>query len=893
MVRDRDRRESLRSARPARGDPAQPTHLSRRNALTLGGVLALAPVFAWATPALAGEPSPTAEQVGQRFGLSLPRERRRRFDADWRFYRGALIGAEVPDFDDTGWRRVDTPHDWRIEDLPNPTATDSISTADPTAWLVPTTFPDRIGPFDVTATAAGRSESWTVGGEGWYRKAFRLSGLRSNDLAEVHFDGVYHNSDVWLNGHHLGFQPYGYSPFSYDLTPYLVNGENVLAVRVRTIGSTSRWYPGAGIFRNVTLITTGPVRIPIDGIWASAHDVSKNSATVSVQSSVVNGGSAAIKTQVRVTLLDRHGRSAASQLTQPISIEPGATVTARADLIVRRPDLWSIEEPNLYRVRAEVVTRAGVVDRSEVTTGIRSISMTGQYGFLLNGREVKMRGANIHHDNGALGAVAAPDAEDRKVRLLKESGFNAIRTSHNPPSAALLDACDRHGVVVIDELFDRWDVGGADTYAVYFDEWWTRIVDRVITRDRNHPSIVMWSTGNEIGRPPATGGQNPSVAKYGKVIADRVRSLDPNRPVTQGSAMGQAFFFTLASTAPDWDYLDLADAHYQNDLATTYHNSVLPLHDGHPDRPLVIGEAWHQEIYDDWKSVIDHPWAIGTFSWTGWDYLGESGAGVPRLFPVGAPQPPISLPALPYPWISSYQGDHDLIGQPKPQLYWKRVVWGLSDLEMAVERPAPDGFEQRALVWSYYDELQSWTWPGREGKDMKVRVYTTGDEVRLFLGGREVARKAVTDADKRVTTFVLPYAPGRLTATARRRGREIGRKSFDTAGTPAGLRLTTDDRGIAGEPGSLAHVLVEVVDDHNRQVPDAVALVSVAVRGPATLAGIGSANPHYVDSFQQPRRYTYHGQALAILRATGDRGTVTLTASAPGLRSTDVRLRVG
>jgi beta-galactosidase len=384
------------------------------------------------------------------------------------------------------------------------------------------------------------------------------------------------------------------------------------------------------------------------------------------------------------------------------------------------------------------------------------------------------------------------------------------------------------------------------------------------------------------------------VAKYGKVLADFVRSLDGTRPVTQGSAMGQAFFFTLAADAADWTYLDLADTHYQNDLATSYHNSVLPLHDGHPDKALVVGEAWHQEIYDDWNSVTDHPWAIGTFSWTGWDYLGESGAGVPRIYPIGDPPPAISLPALPYPWISSYQGDHDLIGQAKPQLYWKRVVWGDSDLELAVERPAPDGYEQRTLVWSYYDELQSWTWPGREGKDLKVRVYTTGDEVKLYLNGKQVAGSTVTDADKRAVAFTVPYTPGTLTAIATRRGREIGHKSFVTAGAPAKIRLTPEERTLSSDPGSLGHILVEIVDAHNRLVPDAVVRVTVKAGGDAArLAALGCANPHYVDSYQSGRRYTYHGQALAVVRTTGVRGRVEISASAPNLKSTSLSLRVG
>ena len=613
---------------------------------------------------------------------------------------------------------MDAPHDWRIEDLPNPTATDGQITTDPAAWLVPTEFPARIGPFD-SVSGAGRSEAWTIGGEGWYRKHFTLDDYEAGDRVEVHFDGVYHFSDMWINGQSLGFHPYGYDPISYDLTPYLnPAGDNVLAVRVRVTGTTTRWYPGAGIYRDVRLTSTRSVHIPVRGIFASSYDVSSRSATVSVVTNVVNAAAVAAQTQVRVTLLEANGREASSGITEPFPIAAGNTDTARVDLSVPRPNLWSIDKPSLYTVRAEVVLDGVVVDRDEITTGIRSLSMSGANGFLLNGQEVKMRGGNVHHDNAALGTAAYADAEDRKVRTLKAAGFNAIRTSHNPASTALLDACDRHGVVVVAELFDKWDATTPNTYGSYFDAWWTRIVDAVVSRDRNHPSIVMWSTGNEIGRPPAGGGQAPSVAKYAKAVADRVRSLDATRPVTQGSAMGQAFFFTLPATALDWNYLDLADAHYQNDLNVPgFHNSVLPLHEGHPEKALVIGEAWHQEIYDDWKSVTDHPWAIGTFSWTGWDYLGEAGAGQPRIFPIGSPPAAISLPNLPYPWITSYQGDHDLIGQPKPQLYWKR--------------------------WSGASVTSRWRWSGPP-PTVSSSVRLSGATTTSFRAGRGPAVRART-----------------------------------------------------------------------------------------------------------------------------------------------------
>ncbi|MBA2809484.1 glycoside hydrolase family 2 protein [Streptomyces sp. KM273126] len=864
--------------------------VTRRQALQLGavGVGSLA-LDAGPAAAVAGTESPPAG--------GPPRERS--FDEGWRFFRGEATGAQDPEFDDREWRSLDLPHDWSVEDLPHAPAPDGGATSDP-SLLVPKEPPTEpgpppvIGPFDPENSEGGGSTGYTVGGTGWYRKHFTLPDPDDDLHHELRFDGVYQNADVWLNGVHLGFHPYGYTSFAYDLTPHVKRtGTNVLAVRVDNTGRNSRWYSGSGIYRHTWLTTTGPVRIPLWGVHVSTPVMGERRSVARVEVSLVNLGGRPSAASVRVSVRDPRGRVVATAQEPAQDLAPGATPTVRLDLTVRQPELWSMDAPNLYSAHTEVLVGDRAVDTVTTPFGIRSLVWNGEAGFLLNGEPVEIMGGNVHHDHGPLGAVALDRSEERRVEILKAAGFNSIRTAHNPPTPALLDVCDRLGMLVMDEIFDVWDTGkNPQDYSVHFAEWWERDLRGTVLRDRNHPSVVMWSLGNEI--------TDNTSGHRGAEMAQALRSLDRTRPITLGGGS------THSADDPSWDYVDVGDVHY-NANGKTYG----PMHEAHPGKAMTHNETFPATIHQDITFAAEHTWATGTWIWAAWDYLGESGIGKTAIPPVGTAEtigdqsvmPGWSISrelhhtwggfGYPYPYFQANCGDFDLIGQRKPQSHWRAAVTGRSPVELMVLRPTPPGTEQVALWWGYYDELASWTWDVEPGTPMTVHVYTPGDSVRLLLGGKAVPGGAATAPERSTATFTVPYEPGELTAVATRNGREIGRTTLTTVGAPAALRLVPDVMDLTTGRDDLAHVLVEVIDRRGRPVPDAALEVTFEVTGAGELAGAGNGNPHNVDSFRQPRRHTWHGKALAILRPGKRTGRLTLTAKAPGLRPATVTLPVG
>lgn len=814
-------------------------------------------------------------------GLVLPaagaRARREElFDEGWLFLRGDVEGGEQPGLDDSRWRGLDLPHDWGIEDLPYAISDDGAVTAGasvlttqvPPAEPVP---PAVIGPFDPAAGAGGGSTGYTVGGIGWYRKRFPAP---RGERVALRFDGVYQNADIWLNGVHLGFHPFGYTAFEYDLTPYL-SASNVLAVRVDNSGQTSRWYSGSGIYRHTWLTTTGATRIPLWGVSVTTPAVTERRATVRVEVALAGPP----PDLVRVTLRDPSNREVARR-----AAGPGTAL----EFDLADPKLWDSSTPHLYTAQAELLRGGDTIDATGTTFGIRALAWDGG-GLRLNGRPVKVVGGCIHADNGPMGAVALARSEERKVELLLAAGFTALRTAHNPPSPALLDACDRLGMLVMDEFVDVWDTGKtAQDYSVHFAEWWERDLTSMILRDRHHPSIVIWSLGNEIT--DNTGGRR------GSEMAALLRTLDTSRPITLGGGS------TFTADDPSWSYVDIGDVHYNANG-----KGYAQMHAAHPERPMTHSEGFPATIHQDTVFGEQNDWAIGTWVWAAMDYLGESGIGKTLMAPGGTAAsigdqsvlPGWSIARLlhhgwggfgyPYPYFQGNCGDLDLIGRRKPQNHWRAAVTGASPVELMVERPVVAGTEQVAVWWGYYDELESWTWDVDAGHPMVVRVYTPGDHVRLLLNGSPVASGA---PERCAAALTVPYQAGELTAITSRDGREIGRRTLRTTGPAAALRLTSDVHGLTTGRDDLAHVLVTVVDRHGATVPDAVHRVEFGVRGAGTLAAVGNGNPHNADSFRRPRRHTWHGRALAILRPARKPGVVSLTASAPGLRPAGLSLPV-
>ncbi len=846
--------------------PAETTGVTRREALK--GVAALAGSALCLDATLGKAQDSTSAEVPD---VPLANARDQSFDTGWCFHLGEREGAERPDFDDHSWQRLDLPHDWSIEDLPvRPEAGN-----DSAIWA-PNNIPARIGPFDRDLSEGQTATGFVMGGTGWYRKRFSIAGLPAGQRYEIRFDGVHMDSDLWLNGRHLGNHPYGYTSFAFDLTPHLCRDrENVLAVRVRNEGKNSRWYSGSGIYRHVWLTMTGDIRIPLWGIYVITPEVSPASATVRVLTQIQNQRNTAQNTTVRVQLLAPDGHEAGVKVVER-AIAASSTEGVEHRFIIASPLLWSHETPNIYRAEAEVLVMKEIVDRCSTTFGIRKVDVDVERGLRLNGEMVKLKGGCLHHDNGVLGSVAIDRAEERRVELLKANGFNAIRTSHNPPSPAFLDECDRLGMLVIDEAFDMWEKpNNPQDYHRFFDEWWQRDISSMVRRDRNHPSLIFWSIGNEI--PERAEPRGVEIAGW---LVSEVKRHDSSRPVTMAVCELEAPGSKWSDTDPAFLHLDIGGYNYN-------WKQYEPDHQRFPKRVMMGTESFPSEAFDVWQVIQKRPYVLGDFVWTAMDYLGEVGIGHSTL----EQNPDAFLTG--YPWFNSYCGDIDLIGEKKAQSYFRDVLWGRSKLEMAVQRPIPKNHSENISKWGWSDELRSWTWPGFEGNPLKVRVYSSGDHVRLLLNGTVIGTEPVSPATKLRAEFTVPYVPGELRVIALQKGKEIASLCFRTVGKPAKLKLTPDRTSIRRDRNDLAYITVEVLDSAGDLVPDAIVLVKFSLTGAGQLAAVGNANPKDVDSFQQPHRRTFHGKCLAVVRPIGTPGSMTLQAEATGLAPATVTVNVG
>ena len=792
---------------------------------------------------------------------TLAQPRTRLFDSDWRFLKDSTIQAEARDYNDTNWRTLDLPHDWSIEDLPNPS-------------------PDQVaGPFS-RASVGATSTGYTVGGTGWYRKTFQLKPTEKGKTVSIYFDGVHMETDVWINGHHLGFHAYGYTPFQYDLTPHLLPAgqQNVLAVRVKNNGKNSRWYTGSGICRHVWLTVAEPVHVAPLGISITTPQVSDKTAQVQVLTTVENQSGNAMPVSVQITVVAPNGKSVAkTQQTVAVAAHGKGEVNQR--LIVANPQRWSPEKPDLYRTRVVIFSGKKRLDSVTTAFGIRSIEFSAKTGFVLNGKRVMLKGGCVHHDNGPLGAAAIDRAEERKVELLKANGFNAVRSSHNPPSTAFLDACDRLGLLVIDEAFDMWQrPKKPQDYHRFFDDWWQQDLQAMILRDRNHPSVILWSIGNEINE-----RAEPSGLAITKKLADETRRLDPTRPVTEALCVfwehpGKVW----TDSDPAFALLDVGGYNYE---WKNYESD----HQRHPERIILGTETFAKEAFQNWQMVEKHPYVIGDFVWTAMDYMGETAIGHSLLQPKTAKDSTIAV--FPWPWFNAYCGDLDLIGFKKPQSHYRDVVWRNRPIELTVHSPIPAGMKETVTNWGWPDEQPSWTWPGAEGQSLQVRVFSRSPLVKLELNGKLIGEQAM--ADTTITaTFAVPYQPGTLKATSFEKGRPTGSVELITAGKPHRLQLKADRSTIRSDRNDLSYVAVEVVDEKGNLVPTAAVPVTFQLAGAGELAGVGNANPTDLSSFQKPEKMTFRGRCLAILRPTTKPGKVTLKATTPGLQAGELTVTV-
>ncbi|RYF78103.1 MAG: glycoside hydrolase family 2 protein, partial [Cytophagaceae bacterium] len=670
----------------------------------------------------------------------------------------------------------------------------------------------------------------------------------------IQFDGVYRNVDVWLNGHHLGYHPYGYTPFVFDLTPYLrpADQPNILAVRVRNEGQNTRWYTGSGIYRHVWLTIAEPVHLAPWGIVITTPQVSSRAAQVQISTNVKNDQASAARVAVQVSLQTSDGQFVKG-IKKTVTLTDQAVVTQT--LSIPQPTLWSVDTPYLYRATITIWQNNRKVDSLTSQFGIRTIHFDAQTGFTLNGRRILLKGGCVHHDNGP----------------------NAVRSSHNPPSPAFLDACDRLGMLVMDEAFDIWErPKKPHDYHLDFDTWWERDLTAMIQRDRNHPSIILWSIGNEISERADSSG----LAITEKMVS-LVHKLDLTRPTTEAiCSFWEHPGMQWDASAKAFALLDVGGynyewKHYESD------------HQQFPNRIMVGTETFAKEAFENWQQVEKHPYVIGDFVWTAMDYMGETAIGH-SLMQLKSEKDSTTA-VLPWPWFNAYCGDLDLIGTKKPQSYYRDVVWRNSPIQMAVHAPIPNGMKESVTNWGWPDEHQSWTWPGADGKPLQVRVFTRSSRVQLLLNGHQIGDQTLPDSSI-VAVFSVPYQPGTLEAVSLHNGQETGRVRLTTASAAHHIRLTADRPTLKAGPDELAYIYAEVVDAQENTVPTTEASLSFQVSGEGYLAAVGNGNPTDMASFQQPERITYRGRCLAIIRPSETKGTIKVKASANGLQSAEITL---
>ena len=761
------------------------------------------------------------------------------FDFGWLFSLSGSPIAMQPKLDDSGWRQLNVPHDWSIE-----------------------------GPF---SQEYGDGNGFAPGGIAWYRKHFKMNPADQGKRVTLELDGVYDHSEVWLNGYLVGGRPYGYESYTCDLTNLLKFGadENVLAVRVdhSRIGD-SRWYTGAGIYRNVRLCLTDPFHIGHWGTYVTTHNVKEESAAVHVETEVENQSGAARAFSLASDLVDADGRILATSATQDI-LADGANRILVQELTLAQPKLWSNDSPVLYTLRSRLSSGDGTVDETSTVFGVRTLEFDPDRGFVLNGVGMKLKGVCIHQDGGSVGVAIPVQIWERRLRQLKELGVNAIRTSHNPPAPEFLDLCDRLGLLVMDEAFDeftpaknKWVVGhnvgipGRFGYSESFADWSVRDIQDMVRRDRNHPSIVMWSIGNEIDYPndpftdPALGNQfrpgNPpgtDLVKWGRPLVDAVKQLDPTRPTTAALAS-----LAMSNAVGFAQILDITGYNYQEPRYAEDHTQF-------PKRFIFGSENAHS--YAAWTAARDNPAIGGQFLWTGIDYLGEADR---------------------WPDRANAAGLLDLCGFVKPMGRFRQSLWSAQPVVYLCA--ARSGGAGRSA--NRFGGKESWNWPDRAS--LNVSCYTNCPDVTLTLNGAILGTKHLDEAANGVLSWEVPYAPGVLKAEGLRDGRTICEFELKTAGAASRIELHPYSTRIRANGKDVAQVEFDVVDAQGVRAPDASQELAFEVGGPAQIIGLGNGDITNDEPVRGPSHRVYEGRGLAIVQSSTSPGSITISASSPGLQ---------
>lgn len=786
-------------------------------------------------------------------------------DRDWKFFYGdghsVIADASCAD----AWRSIDLPHDWSVE-------TEAAQKAGGTV----------IGPFSTNSVGKYQT-GHTVGGEGWYKKDLLLT---ADDLKNCHFtlyfEGAYNQAEVYLNGRKMYLNHYGYSSFRFDVTDAIKEGHNALVVRVTNEGNNTRWYAGSGIYRHVWLIRTPLLHIDE---WDTY--VQPTGDEVQVQTGVYNNSTKAKSGIVQVDIKDATGNIVASTSGVKIKLKAGKSKQISMPLVLKDAQKWSPDTPYLYSAVIRMTdTKTKQTDELVKHFGVRTLEFSAERGFLLNGEETLLRGGCVHHDNGLLGAAAYDHAEDRKLSLMKAQGYNAVRCSHNIPSEHFLDACDSLGIMVIDEAFDQWiRAKNKEDYHRYFEEFCEQDLSVMLRRDRNHPSIIMWSIGNEI-----PGRIEPAGVRAAERLRETVRKYDTTRPVTaaicgwdEGDEWNAAVSNDERWSKQDNNAFKSLDVGGYNYLFFLYERD----HGTHPDRVMFGAESYPKQASENWNMVERLPYVVGDFVWTAMDYLGEAGIGSASYRKEGE-----QSMFQDWTWYNGWCGDIDLIGQKKPQSYYRDVVWHRTPITMGVERPAPEGTHQSVSWWGWQLEQQCWTYPDlAEDAPMIVNVYSRSPKVRLYLNDELVGEKETSDTFR--ANFTVGYRKGRLRAVEFDGTSEGASFELTTTGQPAAIRLVSDRQTLNANGTDLVYVTIELIDNEGRVIiNDNSTMINISATGNGTLLASGNASPTDMESFRSATPKLYNGRALAILKANDTEGCIILTVQCEGFPDSSVSIPV-
>lgn len=783
-------------------------------------------------------------------------------------------------------------------------------------------------PHDFTIETDVRPDGKNGGNTGYfsgstvtYIKKLNIPAEWENSRILLYFDGVFGSTKIIVNGYMAGLHHYGYTPFQIDIGEYLYYGaENRIAVTVSNDNEqNSRWYSGGGLYRGAKLLVAPKLHIAPNGVYVHTDHFVGEDAFVIAETTVENYTDWDRCLWVELSVREDGGEDAVAQGKIKVFVPKGGSAVARTQLCVENAKRWDLDSPNLYHITAALTDEADTLDCTETIFGIRTISVDAKHGFCLNGKSIKLKGGCLHHDNGILGAASFYDSEYRRVKLHKDNGFNALRMAHNPASSALLEACDRLGILVIDEAFDVWRMHkNYYDFSQYFDQEWERELTSFILRDRNHPSIILWSVGNEL---PEQGGLSEGYKTSGK-LTETVRRLDATRPVCGalcsffvglGDEDTKRFWQSLiqeASTsggslsnldgkygkeiwngrteafAAPWDVVgyNYLDYHYE-EAGKLF-----------PNRVICCTESKPGQMEPYWRDVEKYPYLIGDFVWTSMDYMGEVGIGkVVYAEPEQAAAAAKTMHSAPYPWRTAGCGDFDLCGFERPQLAYRRILWGSGETKIFCREPKNAGKVELLGRYGWPECENSWNWPVEAGTPIQVEVYSGGDEVELLLNGKSLGKKPVEHLK---VAFAVPYAQGELTAVSCRDGVELSRDTLHSGGKAVGVRITPDTRlphgaVLPADGQALCFAAVELVDAQGNWVHFTDAQVTATVDGAATLQALGSGRPITEENYTKGQAQTYHGRLLAVVRAGTEPGTATLHINAQGFPEATLEIQIG